>query len=177
MNSDKYKIRKWAKEDFSALAKHLNNKKIWDNCRDGLPYPYTEDNAQQFISLVLSQKGQNNFCIEINGEAAGNISFDRGTDIERYNAELGYWLAEPYWGRGIATQMLSQAVSSYFRQTDVVRICANVYAGNKASMRVLEKIGFRKSGILRKAFYKNGAFIDCHSFELLREEFTDLNKK
>lgn len=111
---DKCKIRYWLKDDFSTLAKYLNNKKIWDNCRDSLPYPYSESDAQQFIQFVLNQNGQNNYCIEVNQEAAGNISFARGIDVERHNAELGYWLAEPYWGKGIMTQMLVLAISSYF---------------------------------------------------------------
>lgn len=168
---DKYIIRSWAKDDFSTLAKYLNNKKIWDNCRDSLPYPYSESDAQQFIQFVLSQKEQNNYCIEINREAAGNISFARGTDVERYNAELGYWLAESYWGKGIMTQMLELAIDSYFHHTDVIRIYANVYADNRASMRVLEKIGFRKCGILHNACFKNGGFTDCHYYELLKEDF------
>lgn len=82
--------------DISALAKCLKNRKFLDNFRDALPYSYTEKDAEQFIGFVEGQKGQNNYCIEINHEAAGNFSFTRGTDVERYNAELGYWLAESY---------------------------------------------------------------------------------
>lgn len=171
MDIDKYKIRNWAKEDFPALAKYLNNKKIWDNCRDSLPYPYSENDAQQFIQFVSNQNEQNNYCVEVNQEAAGNISFARGIDVERYNAELGYWLAEPYWGKGIMTQILVLAISSYFSHTDVIRIYANVYAGNISSMRVLEKIGFRKCGIHCNAYFKNGKFLDCHYYELLRADF------
>ena len=77
MDVDKYKIRNWAKEDFPALAKYLNNKKIWDNCRNSLPYPYSENDAQQFIQFVSNQNEQNNYCVEVNQEAAGNISFAR----------------------------------------------------------------------------------------------------
>jgi len=106
---DKYKIRSWHKADYSTLAKYLNNKKIWDNCRDSLPYPYSESDAQQFIQFVLNQNEQNNYCIEVNCEAVGNIGFTRGVDVERYNAELGYWLAEPYWSKGIMTKMLAFA--------------------------------------------------------------------
>lgn len=168
---DKCKIRYWLKDDFSTLAKYLNNKKIWDNCRDSLPYPYSESDAQQFIQFVLNQNGQNNYCIEVNQEAAGNISFARGIDVERHNAELGYWLAEPYWGKGIMTQMLVLAISSYFFHTDVICIYANVYAGNMSSMRVLEKTGFRKCGIHRNACFKNGKFLDCHYYELLKADF------
>ena len=169
---DKCKIRSWLKDDFSTLAKYFNNKKIWDNCRDSLPYPYSESDAQQFIRFVLNQSEQNNYCIEVNQEAVGNISFSRGIDVERYNAELGYWLAEPYWGKGIMTQMLVLAIRSYFFHADVIRVYANVYAGNVSSMRVLEKIGFRKCGIHRNACFKNGRFLDCHCYELLRADFT-----
>lgn len=161
-------IRHWNEKDVLSLAKHLNNKKIWDNCRDSLPYPYSEDDAVRFIHMASNQTGQNHYCIEINGEAAGNISFTRGMDVERYNAELGYWLAEAYWNRGFMTQVLRQAVEDYFLHTDIVRIYANVYANNPASMRVLENVGFRKCGIHRKACFKNGVFVDCHYYELLK---------
>lgn len=72
---ESFKLRAWTKADIPALAKYLNNKKIWDNCRDALPYPYMEKDAEQFISFVEGQSEQNNYCIEINYEAAGNISF------------------------------------------------------------------------------------------------------
>ena len=150
-NMTPFILRPWQESDVPALAKYLNNKKIWINCRDRLPYPYTENDAASFIQYAKSQDVQNNYCIEINAEAAGNISFDRGTDVERFNAETGYWIAEPYWNKGIMTQALRQAVSDYFSQTDVVRIFANVYAGNFASMRVLGKAGFQKIGIQHKA--------------------------
>lgn len=161
-------IRNWSKSDIPALAKYLNNKKIWDNCRDSLPCPYTEEDASRFIESTKCQNGQHNYCIEVNGEAAGNISFIRGTDVERYNAELGYWLAECYWNRGIMTAVLRHTIDDYFLNTDAIRIYANVYANNPASMKVLEKNGFRKCGIHEKACFKNGEFIDCHYFELLK---------
>ena len=164
-------IRSWSENDICSLAKYLNNKKIWDNCRDSLPFPYSENDAGQFIQFVSGQDEQSNYCIEINREAAGNISFNRCTDVERHNAELGYWLAEPYWGKGIMTRMLKSAIDNYFLQTDVIRIYANVYASNPASMRVLEKVGFRKCGIHHKSCFKNGQFIDCHYYELLKENF------
>ena len=124
---ESFKLRAWTKADIPALAKYLNNKKIWDNCRDALPYPYTEKDAEQFISFVEGQSEQNNYCIEINHEAAGNISFFRGTDVDH----------------------------------------ANVYENNPASMKVLEKAGFHKCGIFRKACFKNGQFVDCHCYELV----------
>ena len=162
-----FKLRTWTRADIPALAKYLNNKKIWDNCRDALPYPYTEKDAEQFISFVEGQSEQNNYCIEINHEAVGNVSFFRGTDVERYNAELGYWLAEPYWNLGIMTETIKLAVEDYLSHSDTVRIHAHVYENNLASMKVLEKAGFHKCGILRKACFKNGQFVDCHCYELL----------
>ena len=124
---ESFKLRAWTKTDIPVLAKYLNNKKIWDNCRDALPYPYTEKDAGQFISFVEGQSEQNNYCIEINHEAAGNISFTRGTDVERYNAELGYWLAEPYWNQGIMSEAIKQAIEDYLIHSDAVRIYAHVY--------------------------------------------------
>ena len=116
---ESFKLRAWTKADIPALAKYLNNKKIWDNCRDALPYPYTEKDAEQFIGFVEGQSEQSNYCIEINHEAAGNISFIRGTDVERYNAELGYWLAEPYWNRGIMSEAIKRAVEYYLFESVV----------------------------------------------------------
>ncbi|WP_300729378.1 GNAT family protein [uncultured Bacteroides sp.] len=164
-------IRPWRKEDVAALTDNLNNKKIWDNCRDSLPYPYTEKDAVSFIHYAMLQSEQNEFCIEVEGEAAGNISFTRGTDVERFNAEVGYWLAEKYWGKGITTRMLREAVRIYFNQTDVERLFADVYETNEASMRVLEEVGFHRIGLKRRACYKNGRFLNAYSYELLRTDF------
>lgn len=163
-----FTIRKWLDSDKKALAKYLNNILIWNNCRDSLPHPYTETDAEQFIRFVSSQEQQHNFCIEVNGEAAGNISFERGKDVERFNAEICYWLAEPYWNQGIMSRALKEVVNSYFTNSDVVRLFANVYESNTISMQVLEKVGFRKAGIHHKACFKNGQFIDCYYYELLK---------
>ena len=171
MKKNIFQLRLWQITDVPSLARHLNNRKIWDNCRDRLPFPYTEEDARSFIDYAMSQQEPCEYCIDINGEAVGNISFMRGTDVERFNAETGYWLAEPFWNQGIASEALHEALRRYWAATDVVRIFANVYESNAASMRVLEKVGFRKVGILRKACFKNGCFVDAHYFELLKEEF------
>lgn len=165
-----FKLRKWSKDDIPALAKYLNNKKIWDNCRDALPYPYTKKDAEQFIDFIENQNEQYNYCIEINNEAAGNICFTRGTDVEKYNAELGYWLAEPYWKQGIMSKALKLAIEDYLSHSDTMLIYANVYEYNLASMKVLEKTGFHKCGIFSKACFKNGRFLDCHCYELVNSK-------
>lgn len=167
---ERFTVRRWNASDAHDLASGLNNKKIWDNCRDCLPYPYTETDAERFIRLAESQEPQANYCIEVDRKAAGNISFERGADVERFNAELGYWLAEPYWNRGIMTEALRRTIRDYFRQTDVERIYANVYASNSASARVLEKAGFRLCGTHRRACFKNGRFVDSRYYELLRAD-------
>lgn len=160
-----FRLRPWQSSDVPSLAHHLNNKKIWDNCRDCLPYPYTEKDASAFIAYAMQQE---EYCIEIDGQAVGNISFIRAKDVERFNAEVGYWLSEDYWGAGIATATLREAIGLYFSRTSVIRLYATVFENNPASMRVLEKVGFQKVGILRKSCFKNGRFIDAHYYELLK---------
>ena len=132
-------LRPWKESDAKALTRHLNNKKIWDNCRDRLPFPYTETDADAFIKYASEQVEQNEYCIEANHEAIGNIGFVRGTDVERFNAEVGYWISETYWNKGLATAALERAIEHYFQHTDVIRLYATVYEHNAASMRVLEK--------------------------------------
>lgn len=171
MNKCSFRLRSWQMSDVSPLAHYLNNKKIWDNCRDRLPYLYTEKDARTFIDYAINRQESGEYCIEINDEAVGNISFIRGTDVERFNAEVGYWLAEPFWNRNIMSKALHKALQLYLAQTDVIRIFANVYEDNIASMHVLEKTGFRKVSILRKACFKNSRFVNVHYFELLKEEF------
>lgn len=168
MKQRKYLLRTWAESDVKVLPKHLNNKKIWDNCRDGLPFPYTEEDAHTFIGFAINQMEQSNFCIEVDGEAMGNIGFIRGTDVERFNAEVGYWISESCWNKGITTMALKEAIEVYFLHTDVIRLYAQVYEFNIASMKVLEKVGFRKTGIHHKACFKNQKFIDVHYYELLK---------
>ena len=155
MKKCSFRLRTWQESDVSSLAQYLNNRKIWDNCRDRLPYPYTEEDAQSFIEYAMSQQEPCEYCIEINGEAVGNIGFMRGTDVERFNA----------------SEALREALRRYWAVTDVIRVFANVYESNIASMRVLEKVGFHKVGIFHKACFKNSRFVDVHSFELLKEDF------
>ena len=168
---DLYTLKSWEDQDTESLAFHLNNKKIWDNCRDGLPYPYTKGNARFFIKQAQEKTDISDFCITVGGEAIGNIGFVRGTDVERFNAEVGYWISEKYWNQGIVSDALTEAIQYYFAHTEVIRIFATVYEYNPASMRVLEKAGFRKTGIFRKACYKNGQLIDAHHFELVDVEY------
>lgn len=166
-----YQLRAWKQEDAPSLALHINNINIWNNIRDGLPHPYTEEDAATFIKMNIEHKGlQENFAIEINGEAVGGIGFIIGNDVERISAEIGYWLSEQYWGCGIMTSVVKEAVKYAFENLPVIRIYAGVFEYNIPSMRVLEKAGFTKEAILRKAAIKNGKIIDLHYYALIKEE-------
>lgn len=164
-------IRKWELSDAKNLAKALSNRKIQDNLRDGLPYPYTEQDGAEFISSMLSadQNDTFAFAITVEGMAVGSIGVFRQANIHKQTAELGYYLAEEYWGKGIMTEAVKQICEYVFRKSDIVRIYAEPFAYNAASCRVLEKAGFQYEGTLRKNAVKNGKIIDMKMYSLIRE--------
>lgn len=168
-NNNKYILRKWRIEDAESLSKYLNNRRIWDSCRDGLPHPYTLQDANDFITYIAQNECNSEYCIEINGEAVGNIGFVRGNDVERFSAEIGYWIAEQYWNRGFMSDALKYAIDHFFSTTDIVRLYATVYASNKSSAHILEKNGFTMKCILTKAAFKNGRFTDMFYFEKMKQ--------
>ncbi len=153
-------LREWKKSDSTALAKIANNKKIWDNVRDRLPYPYTGQDAKEWLTLVKKQKIVTTFCIEADGELAGSIGFTLKEDVYRKSAEIGYFIGENFWGRGIATEAIRQLVDYIEKNFDLVRIYAEVFEYNKASMKVLEKNGFYLESIRKKAAIKNNIVIN-----------------
>lgn len=168
VSNEQFTLRTWEKRDAESLAEQLNNKKIWDNCRDGLPFPYAIENATAVIERIGSKEGIHDFCIEVDGKAVGNIGFMPETDVQRFNAEVGYLIGEKYWNRGIVSSALQKAIEFYFANTQIVRVFAFVFERNTASMRVLEKCGFAKIGIMRKSIFKNGEFCDAHYYEILK---------
>lgn len=166
-------LREWRPEDAADLAGALNNKKILDNLRDGLPFPYSEKDAAEFIAFVRSAEkdSQYPFAITYGGKVIGGISVTRMTNIHRLTAELGYYIAEPYWGKGLTTQAVRQICGYVFENTDIIRIFAEPYAFNAASCRVLEKAGFSFEGTLRKNAVKNGEVIDMKLYSILSGEY------
>lgn len=153
-------IRPWRKEDADALPKYANNRNIWLRVRDRYPFPYTIDNAKEFLEQKTSDNPTTGFCIEIKGEVAGGIGVRLGEDVNRHSAEIGYWLGEPFWGQGIMTEVV-KAFSDYaFANFPLRRIAAEAYANNPASARVLEKAGFQLEGRLRKHVCKDGEMLD-----------------
>lgn len=166
------KIRKWKLTDAKDIAVALSNKKIQDNLRDGLAYPYSEQDGIDFISSMLSANEDETFAfaITLNDKAIGSIGVFRQQNIHRQTAEMGYYIAEEYWGKGIMTDAVKQICENVFKNSDILRIYAEPFAYNTASCRVLEKAGFQYEGTLRNNAVKNGKVIDMKMYSLLREE-------
>ena len=163
------KIRKWKLSDAKDLASVISNKKIQDNLRDGLPYPYTEQDATDYISAMLSEDENETFAfaITIDNKAIGSIGAFRQKNIHRHTAEIGYYIAEEYWGKGLMTEAVKQICSYIFDKSNIVRIYAEPFSYNKASCRVLEKAGFLYEGTLRSNAIKNGKTIDMLMYSRL----------
>ncbi|MBQ4546266.1 MAG: GNAT family N-acetyltransferase [Oscillospiraceae bacterium] len=166
------KIRRWELSDARDLATALSNKKIQDNLRDGLPYPYTEQDGKEFISAMLAANESDTFAfaITVNGKAIGSIGAFRQTNIHNKTAELGYYIAEEYWGKGIMTEAVKQLCDYVFSHTDIIRIYAEPFAYNIGSCRVLEKAGFQYEGTLRSNALKNGNVLDMKMYSKLKTE-------
>jgi len=153
-------LRPWHIDDALALVKYANNRKIWLNLRDGFPYPYTTQDAQHFLDMVSRQTPQTFFAIATHTEAIGGIGIMPNSDVHRLTAELGYWLAEPFWGKGIMSEAVYVFTEFAFAQFNLVRIYAEPYAYNNASSRVLEKAGFSFEGRLKCSVIKDGVILD-----------------
>ena len=166
------KIRKWRIEDAADLASALSNKKVQDNLRDGLPYTYREQDGKEFILAMLSADENDTFAfaITVNEKVIGSIGAFRQTNIHSKTAELGYYIAEEYWGKGIMTEAVKQLCSYVFSNSDMIRIYAEPFAYNIGSQRVLEKAGFQYEGTLRRNAVKNGKVLDMKMYALIREE-------
>ena len=166
------KIRKWELSDAADLAAALSNKKVQDNLRDGLPYPYTEQDGRDYILAMLSVNEDETFAfaITIDKKVIGSIGIFRQGNIHRRTAELGYYIAEEYWGKGVMTEAVRQACAYVFDKSDIIRIYAEPFTHNIASCRVLEKAGFQYEGTLRSNAVKNGKVIDMNIYSLLKTE-------
>ena len=158
--------------DARDLATALSNKKIQDNLRDGLPYPYTEQDGKEFISAMLATNENDTFAfaITVNGKVIGSIGAFRQGNIHRQTAELGYYIAEEYWGKGIMTEAVKQLCDYVFSNTDIIRIYAEPFAYNIGSCRVLEKAGFQYEGTLRSNALKNGNVFDMKMYSKLKTD-------
>lgn len=153
-------LRRWSENDLPALILLANNPKIADNLTNGFPHPYTEEAAKRFIGMATAEPLTRIFCMEYDGHVAGGIGLHPQQDIMCKNMELGYWVGEPYWGKGIATQAVKETVAYGFSHFDITRIYARPFGSNLASARVLENAGFALEARLKQTIYKNGRFED-----------------
>lgn len=164
-------LREWEIEDAVSVAKYANNKKIADNLRDAFPYPYTLSNAKDYIGFCINTDSKKNIlrAISINGIAVGSIGVFGKDDVYRKSAELGYWLAEDFWNKGIITRAIKQITDIAFNELDIVRIFAEPYFNNIGSRRVLEKSGFELEGILHKSVYKHNLYLDSCIYSIIKK--------
>jgi RimJ/RimL family protein N-acetyltransferase len=163
-------VRSWQWRDRDAIVRYANNRKVSINLRDRFPYPYTARDARNWLDVVVDQKPRTDFAIDVAGEAVGGIGFTPQHDVERRSAEIGYWLGEPFWGRGIATEALIVVSEYAFSIFDLWRVFAHEFDWNGASGRVLEKGGYEFEGRLRKSVTKNGRTIDQLMYAIIREK-------
>jgi [ribosomal protein S5]-alanine N-acetyltransferase len=181
-------LRPWRRSDIPSLVRYANNRKIWLNLRDIFPHPYTQIEAERWITICESNQGPTtSFAIELQGEAIGGISFRLLDDVNCKTGVIGYWLGEPFWGRGIATAALKQTTAYAFQTTfvnahvadslarlrsappSVERLEATVFEWNPASARVLEKAGYVLEGRLRRSIFKDGRLADSLLYARLRQ--------
>ena len=163
-------LRSWEWRDRDAIVRHANNRKVSLNLRDRFPYPYTDRDARNWLDAVIGLEPETNFAIDVAGEAVGGIGYTMQYDVARRSAEIGYWLGEDFWGRGIATESLIAVTNHAFANHDLCRVFAHVFDWNQASARVLEKAGYAFEGRMRKSVTKEGQTIDQLMFAMIREE-------
>lgn len=162
-----YILRPWSESDRDSLAYYADDIYVWNNVRDSFPHPYTLEDADAYIKMA-SIEPYSQFAIEVSGNAVGGIGFIRQSDIERFNAEVGYWIGKPFQGLGIVSDALSELVNYAFTETDLIRLYALTFDYNKKSMRVLERNGFKHLTVMNRMGVKNGKIIDMHYYELLK---------
>jgi RimJ/RimL family protein N-acetyltransferase len=170
-NLTKSKLRPWEPADAESLAYNANNYEIARNLRDVFPHPYSLKDAEFFINhMANTDPSQWTLAIEVEGSAVGGIGAHFLNDVYSRNVEVGYWLGQRYWGKGIVTEALSALVDFIFKNEDIIRIYADVFETNEGSIRVLEKCGFTKESIHAKAIFKNGIVLDEYVFVKLKTE-------
>ena len=165
---DEVRLRPWRREDEAELALAANDRTIWLNLRDLFPHPYSRTDARAWLERTVGVAPVTNFAIEVAGALAGSVGIAPREDVHRRTAEIGYWIAASMRGRGIATAAVRAASDRAFDAFDLVRIEAGVFAWNPASMRVLEKAGYEREGVLRKSVVKDGRVTDSVLYALVR---------
>jgi RimJ/RimL family protein N-acetyltransferase len=162
-------VRSCEWRDLESIVRHANNRNVWLNLRDRFPHPYTDADARNFLDMVVGVTPVTSFAIALDDEAVGGIGFTVQNDVAHRSAEIGYWLGEQFWGRGIATEALTAVTEYAFRNFDLCRLYAHVFEWNPASARVLEKAGYQFEGRLKKSVTKDGQTIDQLMYAIVRD--------
>lgn len=167
-----FSLRPWRETDAASIARYADNPRIAANLRDAFPNPYTLADAEAFVRGCIAQEGTRRLCraIVVDHEAVGSIGIFPQSDVYRKSAEIGYWLGEPFWRRGIMSAAVERLCREAFETSGIVRIYAEPFARNLGSRRVLEKAGFTLEGTLRRSVCKNGEILDACVYALVREE-------
>ncbi len=160
-------VRDWQPSDRDALVRFANNRQVWRNLTHRFPHPFTEADADTWFAFLARMPEPTHWAIEVDGLAVGGIGLDLGEGVYAKSGHFGYWLGEPYWGRGIMTDAVLAASQYALSHFGLVRLEAPVFAWNPASMRVLEKCGFVREGLLRRSVFKDGQIIDAVLYALV----------
>lgn len=172
LRSGDVRVRNLVKTDASRMAILANNENISKNLRDGFPHPYSHSDAVTFVDNCLKQKSENIFAIEYKGEYVGNIGLLAGEDVYRRSAEVGYFIGEEYWNKGIATKAIKLITDFGLSKLDFVRIHAGIFEYNISSQRVMEKCGYIKEGVFKKAVFKQGKLWDEIRYARINTKYT-----
>lgn len=161
-------VRDWRLSDKASLVRFANNRNVWRNLTHRFPHPYTDADADFWLARTIGKPRPSHWAIELDGEAVGAIGVELGEGVFAKAGRFGYWLAEPYWGRGIMTAAVRATSDQVFADFDVARLEAAVFEWNPASMRILEKCGFVREGVLRRSIHKDGQLIDAVLYARVR---------
>ena len=161
-------LRSWRKEDKASLVHHANNRKVWRNLTDAFPHPYTEADAEFWIPFANQATPSMHLAIALDGMAVGGIGIIAGEGIDRHTGQFGYWLGEAHWGKGIATAAARAMAAHAFSGSLFERLEGPVFEWNPASMRVLEKVGFVREGVMKRSVFKDGQFTDSVMYALIK---------
>jgi len=167
LTTDRCRIRDWQPADKPALVRLANDRAVWRNLTHLFPHPYTDASADEWFAILAGLREVTYWAIEVDGALAGGIGLELGEGVHVRRARLGYWLGQPFWGRGIATAAVRAVTAFALPAWSLCRIEAAVFAWNPASARVLEKAGFTREGVLRRSVFKDGQVIDSILYALV----------